>query len=69
MVGGCNSDNTLVPSGVRKGKLWNTLYGLLHTIERFDRIPVRNGWARKCMVSALTVFGLNDMTARYCCQL
>ena len=34
-------------------------------IERFDRIPVGNGWARKCMVSALTMFGLNDMTARY----
>ncbi|MBU0995301.1 MAG: type II toxin-antitoxin system HipA family toxin [Proteobacteria bacterium] len=34
-------------------------------IERFDRIRVDKGWARKCMVSALTMFGLNDMTARY----
>ena len=34
-------------------------------IERFDRIPLDEGWARKCMVSALTMFGLNDMTARY----
>ncbi len=34
-------------------------------IERFDRIHVGEGWARKCMVSALTMFGLNDMTARY----
>ena len=34
-------------------------------IERFDRIPIGKGWARKCMVSALTMFGLNDMTARY----
>lgn len=34
-------------------------------IERFDRIYTNKGWARKCMVSALTIFGLNDMTARY----
>jgi serine/threonine-protein kinase HipA len=34
-------------------------------IERFDRIPLGEKWARKCMVSALTLFGLNDMTARY----
>jgi serine/threonine-protein kinase HipA len=34
-------------------------------IERFDRILTDDGWARKCMVSALTMFGLNDMTARY----
>lgn len=34
-------------------------------IERFDRIRTGDGWSRKCMVSALTVFGLNDMTARY----
>jgi serine/threonine-protein kinase HipA len=34
-------------------------------IERFDRIPVSDGWARKGMVSALTMFGLNEMTARY----
>ncbi len=34
-------------------------------IERFDRIKSENGWARKSMISALTMFGLNDMTARY----
>lgn len=34
-------------------------------IERFDRTRLSGGWARKCMVSALTMFGLNDMTARY----
>jgi serine/threonine-protein kinase HipA len=34
-------------------------------IERFDRIPVSDGWARKGMVSALTMLGLNEMTARY----
>lgn len=34
-------------------------------VERFDRTRTGDGWARKCMVSALTMFGLNDMTARY----
>lgn len=34
-------------------------------IERFDRIHTEKGWLRKSMVSALTLFGLNDMTARY----
>lgn len=34
-------------------------------IERFDRIRMGKKWTRKCMVSALTLFGLHDMTARY----
>ena len=34
-------------------------------IERFDRLPKGNEWARKAMVSALTIFGLNEMMARY----
>lgn len=34
-------------------------------IERFDRTRSGEGWSRECMVSALTMFGLNDMTARY----
>ena len=34
-------------------------------IERFDRIKVENGWQRKSMISALTLFGLDDMLARY----
>ena len=34
-------------------------------IERFDRIPARDGWVRKHMISALTLFELDDMTARY----
>ncbi|MDT8424285.1 MAG: type II toxin-antitoxin system HipA family toxin, partial [Desulfuromonadales bacterium] len=34
-------------------------------IERFDRIALDCGWARKAMVSALTLFGLSEMTARY----
>jgi serine/threonine-protein kinase HipA len=34
-------------------------------IERFDRQPLSDGWSRKAMVSALTLFGLDDMLARY----
>ncbi len=34
-------------------------------IERFDRVQKGDKWARKAMVSALTMFRLNDMLARY----
>ncbi|MEC7691655.1 MAG: type II toxin-antitoxin system HipA family toxin [Pseudomonadota bacterium] len=34
-------------------------------VERFDRVVSENGWARKSMVSALTLFALDDMMARY----
>ncbi len=34
-------------------------------IERFDRIPKHNTWLRKAQVSALTLFGLDEMMARY----
>ena len=34
-------------------------------IERFDRKQKDQGWTRKAMVSALTLFGLDDMMARY----
>jgi serine/threonine-protein kinase HipA len=34
-------------------------------IERFDRKKTVQGWTRKAMVSALTLFGLDDMMARY----
>lgn len=34
-------------------------------IERFDRMRIASGWTRKSMVSALTLFGLSDMQARY----
>jgi serine/threonine-protein kinase HipA len=38
-------------------------------IERFDREPSGDGWRRKCMISALTLLGLNEMEARYAsCQ-
>ncbi len=34
-------------------------------IERFDRKKTKQGWTRKAMVSALTLFGLDEMMARY----
>lgn len=34
-------------------------------IERFDRKKTVQGWTRKAMISALTLFGLDDMMARY----
>jgi serine/threonine-protein kinase HipA len=34
-------------------------------IERFDRVPTPSGWTRRAMVSALTLFGLDEMMARY----
>ncbi|MBS0547746.1 MAG: type II toxin-antitoxin system HipA family toxin [Proteobacteria bacterium] len=35
-------------------------------VERFDRVRVDDGvWKRKAMVSALTLFGLDEMMARY----
>ncbi len=34
-------------------------------IERFDRVKVAAGWQRRAMVSALTLFGLDEMMARY----
>jgi serine/threonine-protein kinase HipA len=34
-------------------------------IERFDRIQSQAGWSRRSMVSALTLFGLDEMSARY----
>ncbi|RYY80257.1 MAG: type II toxin-antitoxin system HipA family toxin [Moraxellaceae bacterium] len=34
-------------------------------VERFDRLSTGNGWQRRLMVSALTLFGLDEMMARY----
>lgn len=34
-------------------------------VERFDRVKTHDTWARKAMVSALTLFGLDEMMARY----
>ncbi|WP_213992447.1 HipA domain-containing protein [Sodalis sp. dw_96] len=34
-------------------------------IERFDRSKADDGWQRRMMVSALTLFGLDEMMARY----
>lgn len=34
-------------------------------VERFDRLLSADGWQRRAMVSALTLFGLDEMMARY----
>ena len=34
-------------------------------VERFDRVKTKDEWARKAMVSALTLLGLDEMMARY----
>src|SRR6056297_3884370 len=34
-------------------------------VDRFDRMKSEGGWQRKAMVSALTIFGLDEMMARY----
>jgi len=34
-------------------------------VERFDREKTRQGWTRRSMVSALTLFALDEMMARY----
>jgi serine/threonine-protein kinase HipA len=34
-------------------------------VERFDRVPSSIGWERRCMVSALTLLGLDELMARY----
>lgn len=34
-------------------------------VERFDRVRDKTGWTRKAMVSALTLFCLDEMMARY----
>lgn len=34
-------------------------------VERFDRLRTSEGWQRKAIVSALTIFGLDEMMARY----
>ena len=34
-------------------------------VERFDRVKTNSGWQRKQMLSALTLFGMDEMMARY----
>lgn len=34
-------------------------------VERFDRVAAENGWHRRAFVSALTLFGLDELMARY----
>lgn len=34
-------------------------------VERFDRLAAKDGWQRRAFVSALTLFGLDELMARY----
>jgi serine/threonine-protein kinase HipA len=34
-------------------------------VERFDRTRVKNGWRRRALVSALTLFGLDELQSRH----
>ncbi len=45
--------------------LVDTLGKAVLLVERFDRVKSNHGWMRKGMVSALTLFGLDEMMARY----
>lgn len=46
-------------------KLINAAQKHIQLIERFDRQPKHGSWSRRSMVSALTLFQLDDMMARY----
>lgn len=56
---------SLVGLNVAPVELFNTANKDVLLVERFDRQHTEQGWARKMMVSALTVFGLDEMMARY----
>ena len=55
----------LVGLNVAPVKLTKASHKDVLLIERFDRKRVDAGWQRKPVVSALTLFGLDDMFARY----
>ena len=46
-------------------KLAKAVHKEVLLIERFDRQKTPTGWSRKAMVSALTLFELDEMLARY----
>jgi len=50
---------------VAEVKLTRALNKDVLLIERFDRKYTHKGWQRKSMISALTLFGLDEMMARY----
>lgn len=55
----------LVGIGVASVKLVRAANKDVLLIKRFDRFRTKNGWGRKRIVSALTLFGLDEMMARY----
>jgi len=57
----------LVGLNVASVKLTKALGKDVLLIERFDRWKESRGWLRKPIVSALTLFGLDEMMAKYAC--
>ena len=55
----------MVGLSVAEVKLTRAAHKDVLLIERFDRHKVNSGWQRKAMVSALTLFGYDEMMARY----
>jgi len=55
----------LVGLDVAEVILTQSLHKDVLLIERFDRVHRSDGWERKCMVSALTLFELDELMARY----
>lgn len=56
---------SIVGLNVAPVKLTQALGKDVLLIERFDRFTVNNGWARRAMVSALTMLDLDETEARY----
>lgn len=56
---------SLVGLNVAQVKLTQALGKDVLLIERFDRFALKNGWARRAMVSALTMLELDETEARY----
>lgn len=56
---------SLVGLNVAPVKLTKGLGKDVLLIERFDRLPVGGGWARRALVSALTMLTLDESEARY----
>lgn len=55
----------LVGIDVAPVKLIRVAYKDVLLINRFDRVLLKNSWERKRVVSVLTLFGLDEMMARY----
>ncbi|MBL4630658.1 MAG: HipA domain-containing protein, partial [Paraglaciecola sp.] len=55
----------LVGINVAEVKLVEKMGRSILLVKRFDRTPIKSGWGRRNVVSALTILGLSDSLARY----